>query len=122
MRGFVWKSGCVIYLLFSLFGCSQDGLAKVTITNSSGEVIKLLKVTLGSESQDVENMIMGESVEMEFLVKVDAGYLIYVEFSSGREMESAVGYVTSGFRYSDEIEINNADFAFRGSSDLITTL
>ena len=122
MRGFVWKSCCVIYLLFSLFGCSQDGLAKVTITNSSGEVIKLLKVTLGSESQDVENMIMGESVEMEFLVKVDAGYLIYVEFSSGREMESAVGYVTSGFRYSDEIEINNADFAFRGSSDLITTL
>ena len=112
MKRLEWNAAFAALLLFSLLGCSLDGVAVVTITNNSNETIKLLTIKVGEEMQEAENIEVGESVEMKFLVQVDSSYLASVEFLSGKQLEEAVGYLTSTLVYRDKVFIGDSDIFF----------
>lgn len=105
------KSLCLLSALV-VVGCSTEGRATLTVVNQSGKTVALLHVKVHENIQTVKDLEHGEEVEMQFPVKFDAHYHIYVEFTSGRTMRKDVGYLASMASISDKVIINQTDIEF----------
>lgn len=103
---------CLVGMLIMLVGCSEDGLAILTIVNQSEETIVLLQVAVNEDIQTVNDLKHGEEAELRFLVKRDADYHIDIEFLSGRTIKDEVGYLTRRTNISDMVIINETDITF----------
>ena len=116
MRVNILKFFCLMGVLLSTVGCSEDGMATLTIVNQSNETIVLLQVTVNENIQTVKDLEHGEEAEMRFLVNHDTGYHLDIHFLSGRKMIQKIGYISYGFNVIDIITITKMDVEFERAS------
>ena len=97
------RSVACIMLAF-VCGCSP-GKGTVTITNRSSFAVLNGSITVCRVTHRIERLPPNASQTLAFDVKCDSGYDLVVNFENGVTLRDPVGYVTSGLRFTDEIEV-----------------
>ena len=104
---------CLFGALLAVVGCSEEGVAELTIVNQSNETVVLLQITVNEITQTVRDLKHSGQAKLYFQVNRTSDYHVNVEFSSGRKVLNEVGYLTRGTRISDVIVIKETDIEFK---------
>lgn len=92
-------------MVATVCGCSGEGKATVTIINRSSLAILNGSVTVCRATRPIEELQPNASQTLTLDVKCDSAYDLSVTFQNGATLRESVGYVCSGMRFTDDIEV-----------------
>lgn len=102
-------------LISSFLACScnaqNNNISTVTIINQSSEDIENGEIKMCGQSFDLPGLSLHEKFEISYKNFSDCHYLISIKFSSGKEIEEEIGYITSGVTLKDRILVGDATFS-----------
>lgn len=116
MRLAVLKRTNVILALALFAGACASSRGKVTVINQSAEPIEALSLTVCEQKLELPNLAPGANSTWAYKVRNDCDYAMSVRFASGRQLNRQLGYVTSGFKYEDELIVTGADVVIKRKS------
>jgi hypothetical protein len=102
---FVTTRALIVAVALVFAGCSPTP-GEITVRNASSERIAKVQILVGHERIVDTNFAAGESRHYDFAIREDAHYDVSVVFQSGRELYLSDGYVTSGMKERDELNVH----------------
>src|SRR5690242_16371081 len=106
----------LVLALALLTGACASSRGKVTVINQSTEPITALSLTVCEQKLELPNLAPGSNSTWDYKVRNDCDYVMSVRFASGRQLNRQLGYVTSGFKYVDELIVTGADIEIKRRS------
>ena len=97
--------GFLAALSISACGLVGPTPGRVHITNASSDVIQHGTVRVGEALLNLDGLAPNASRDFNFGINADAGYIVHIEFTSGKSLNSEVGYVTHGLQADDVVII-----------------
>jgi hypothetical protein len=114
------RSSMRLLAAVSVSACSLVGstAGRVHITNASSDVIRRGTVRVGEAVLTLDGLAPNASRDFNFDINADAGYVVHVEFTSGKALDSEVGYVTHGLEADDAVVIlqDSVDYSTRAQA------
>jgi hypothetical protein len=99
-------------MTFGLIGC-QANTGHITLVNDSGEEIAQARLEVCGQTLDFNEISPAGEQSASYRVKADSTYHLYIKFSSGKELEKTLGYVTNGFDFDDKLVVKNSDIVLQ---------
>jgi hypothetical protein len=81
----------------------------VTILNDAEQEVVSGKLEICGQLFEFNDLSPGEARKFSYSVKGDDNFHLSVTFKSGRTLTRKLGYVTSGFDFSDRLTVTRAD-------------
>lgn len=81
----------------------------VTVLNDAGEDVVSGKLEICGQPFEFSDLSSGEARKFSYNVKGDDEFHLSVRFRSGRTLTGRLGYVTSGFDFSDRLTVTRDD-------------
>ena len=103
-----------ILVLCILAGCTTKNEGKFNLVNKANESLDILAVSICGQTSKFKDLKPGDTAQASYQVKGDCHFSITGQFKSGKKINKEDGYVTSGFNFSHEIEINDSDIDIKG--------
>jgi hypothetical protein len=92
--------------LAALGGCALGpGKARMTLKNSTEQVILSATVIADDKTAAFSNIRPGETREATFRIWADSSYDIDVKLASGQELKTSDGYLTNGIESDDIVNV-----------------
>ncbi len=90
-------------------------MSKVRVINkSSSEVVKG-SIEIAGQKFIISNLNVGEESIFKYKVFSDSGYLVQIEFVSGKRQNKSIGYITHGFIFNDKLIITDEDIIYEST-------
>ncbi|MEW6089286.1 MAG: hypothetical protein AB1498_13395 [bacterium] len=107
----------IIFVLFIIVGLifrngycmGTKNYGEVRLINKADKEIVSGTIEVCRQKFTFKNIKPNDSIMFSFKIKSDSGYIVSIEFISGKQLKEKIGYVCRGFSFKDSLIIKSDD-------------
>ena len=96
-----------LFFSAALISCNS-GQGSFTFINKASEKISSAQISVSGQEIDFDLIDVDAQASGSYKISRDSHYVITIQFESGKEMVSEIGYVTPGVNFYHEIIVDDS--------------